>query len=234
MTDGSSYSCVVVDDDSVARAVIEHFIADVPEMQLLSSFENATSAISSSELGMADILFLDIEMPQMSGLEMLETMKDAPLVVLVTSKSEYAVDAFGIDVVDYLLKPVTYARFLKAVNRCRSILESRIDPGDAADHVFVKSDGRLMKVHLASIEWIEAQRDYVLIHTHDQDYFIHSTMKRLTDRLNSSDFIRVHRSFIVRLDKIEDIEDGSILIGKKVVPVGASYKDALMSRLNML
>lgn len=234
MAEGPSYSCVVVDDDSVARTVIEHFIEDVPELKLTASFENATSAVTSVEVGEADILFLDVEMPKMSGLEMLETMKDAPLVVLVTSKTEYAVDAFQIDVVDYLLKPVTYARFLKCVNRCRSILESRIDPGDAPDHVFVKSDGRLMKLELAQIEWVEAQRDYVLIHTPQQDYFIHSTMKRLTDRLNPADFIRVHRSFIVRLDKIEDIEDGSILIGKKVVPVGASYRDALMGRLNML
>ena len=234
MSDGPTYSCVVVDDDAVARTVIEHFIGDVPDLNHIASFETATSAISSQEVGAADILFLDVEMPQMTGLEMLETMNDPPLVVLVTAKSEYAVDAFGIDVVDYLLKPVTYARFLKSVNRCRSIFESRIDPGDAPDHVFVKSDGRLMKVELDRVEWIEAQRDYVLIHTPQQDYFIHSTMKRLSDRLSISDFIRVHRSFIVRMDKIEDIEDGSIVIGKKVIPVGASYKGDLMARLNML
>ncbi len=234
MPESTTYSCVIVDDDAVARTVIEHFVTDVPDLNLLASFETATAAISSTELGNADIVFLDVEMPRMTGLEMLETMENAPLVVLVTSKTEYAVDAFGIDVVDYLLKPVTFARFLKSVNRCRSILESRIDPGDAPDHVFVKSDGRLMKVQLADIEWIEAQRDYVLIHTPSQDFFIHSTMKRLSDRLSETEFARVHRSFIVRMDKIEDIEDGSILIGKKVIPVGASYKDDLMNRLNLL
>ena len=100
--------------------------------------------------------------------------------------------------------------------------------------MFVKSDGRLIKLQLAEIEWIEAQRDYVLIHTRQQDLFIHSTMKRLSDRLGEQEFVRVHRSFIVRMDKIEDIEDGSILIGKKVIPLGQSYKDELMSRLNLL
>ena len=234
MSAPNTRTCIVIDDDPVARAVIEHFIADTAEMELLASYGDATKAVSEGRLSSSDILFLDVEMPKMSGLELLETMSDPPLVVLVTSKTEYAVDAFGFDVVDYLVKPVTYARFLKSVKRCQSILESRIDPGETPDHVFVKSDGRLMKVALAQVEWIEAQRDYVLIHTPGQEYFIHSTMKRLADRLNTTDFIRVHRSFIVRMDKIQDIEDGSILIGKKVIPVGASYKDDLMARLHML
>lgn len=228
------YPCVVVDDDPVARSVIEHFIKDTPDLTLQGSFEAATRAISDPLLKSARILFLDVEMPTMTGLEMLDAMADPPLVILVTSKPDYAVEAFDVDVVDFLLKPVTYARFLKSVNRCRAVLESRIDPGEAADHVFVKSDGRLIKLQLADIEWVEAQRDYVLIHTSQQDLFIHSTMKRLSDRLGEGEFARVHRSFIVRMDKIQDIEDGSILIGKKVIPLGQSYKDELMGKLNML
>jgi len=201
---------------------------------LAATYDSAKDLVRSGTPDGIDVFFLDVEMPEMTGLELLETMKEPPLVVLVTSKADYAVDAFAFDVVDYLLKPVTFPRFAQAVQRIEAITESRIETDPEEDHVFVKSDGKLMKVDLIDIEWIEAQRDYVLIHTDAQDYFIHSTMKRLEARLSAPTFLRVHRSFIVRLDKIEDIQDGSILIGKKVIPVGASYKDDLLSRINML
>jgi DNA-binding LytR/AlgR family response regulator len=234
VTKKTPYPCVIVDDDPVARAVLVQFISDVSGLELTACHESATEAMMEGALSSSSILFLDVEMPKMTGLELLETMSDPPLVVLVTSKTEYAVDAFGFDVVDYLVKPVTFRRFVQAVDRCRSIFDSRIDPGESPDHVFVKSEGRLVKLILKEIQWIEAQRDYVLIHTPKKDYFIHSTMKRLSERLGAMDFVRVHRSFIVRMDQIADIEDGSIRIGGKIIPVGASYEDALMKRLTML
>lgn len=234
MTTAESHSCVIIDDDPVARAVIQQFITDVAGLKLTACYESAADAVVEGALSTARILFLDVEMPKMTGLELLDTMSDPPLVVLVTSKTDYAVDAFGFEVIDYLVKPVTFQRFVRSVNRCKAILESQIDPGKTPGHVFVKSEGKLTKLVLKEIEWIEAKGDYVLIHTSKQDYFIHSTMKRLSERLGSAEFIRVHRSYIVRLDQIFDIEDGSIRIGKKVIPVGASYEDALLKRLTML
>lgn len=234
MTTSDPYSCIIIDDDPVARAVIQQFISEVAGLDLVAFYESAADAVLDGAMSSARILFLDVEMPKMTGLELLDTMSDPPLVVLVTSKTDYAVDAFGFEVVDYLVKPVTFQRFMRAVNRCKSILESQIDPGNAPGHVFVKSEGKLIKLVLKEIEWIEAKGDYVLIHTPKQDYFIHSTMKRLSERLGTAEFVRVHRSFIVRLDQIFDIEDGSIRIGDKIIPVGASFEDALLKRLTML
>ena len=215
-------------------AIVEHFIAETPDLSLVKVFEYAIEAVTSPEIKEADVLFLDIEMPHMTGLELLDALDSSPLVVLVSSKSEYAIDAFNLDVVDYLLKPVTYGRFLKAISRIRSINSSKVELSPEKSDVFVKSDGKLTKVLLEDIQWIEAQRDYVLIHTDAKQHFIHSTMKRLSDRLKSDSFIRVHRSFIVRFDKITDIQDSSIAIGKKVIPIGASFKEALMRRIDML
>jgi DNA-binding LytR/AlgR family response regulator len=234
MTTTDPYSCIIIDDDPVARAVIQQFISEVAGLDLVAFYESAADAVLDGAMSSARILFLDVEMPKMTGLELLDTMSDPPLVVLVTSKTDYAVDAFGFEVVDYLVKPVTFQRFMRAVNRCKSILESQIDSGNTPGHVFVKSEGKLLKLVLKEIEWIEAKGDYVLIHTPKQDYFIHNTMKRLSERLGTAEFVRVHRSFIVRLDQISDIQDGSIRIGKKVIPVGASYEDALLKRLTML
>ncbi len=234
MTTSDPYSCIIIDDDPVARAVIQQFISEVAGLDLVAFYESAADAVLDGAMSSARILFLDVEMPKMTGLELLDTMSDPPLVVLVTSKTDYAVDAFGFEVVDYLVKPVTFQRFMRAVNRCKSILESQIDPGNAPGHVFVKSEGKLIKLVLKEIEWIEAKGDYVLIHTPKQDYFIHSTMKRLSERLGTAEFVRVHRSFIVRLDQIFDIEDGSIRIGNKIIPVGASFEDELLKRLTML
>lgn len=234
MTTSDPYSCIIIDDDPVARAVIQQFISEVAGLDLVAFYESAADAVLDGAMSSARILFLDVEMPKMTGLELLDTMSDPPLVVLVTSKTDYAVDAFGFEVVDYLVKPVTFQRFMRSVNRCKSILESQIDPGNAPGHVFVKSEGKLVKLVLKEIEWIEAKGDYVLIHTPKQDFFIHSTMKGLSERLGTAEFVRVHRSFIVRLDQIFDIEDGSIRIGNKIIPVGASFEEALLKRLTML
>ena len=234
MTRTDPYSCIIIDDDPVARAVIQQFISEVAGLDLVAFYESAADAVLDGAMSSARILFLDVEMPKMTGLELLDTMSDPPLVILVTSKTDYAVDAFGFEVVDYLVKPVTFQRFMRSVNRCKSILESQIDPDNTPGHVFVKTEGKLAKLVLKEIEWIEAKGDYVLIHTPKQDYFTHSTMKRLSERLGTEEFVRVHRSFIVRLDQIFDIEDGSIRIGSKIIPVGASFEDVLLKRLTML
>jgi DNA-binding LytR/AlgR family response regulator len=237
---------LVVDDDAMSRALIEHFIRQHDALEYVGSCESAVDAANKLRAGGQDLVFLDVEMPQMSGLDLLKSLNVRPQVILVTSKKEYALEAFDVDVTDYLLKPPSYGRFIQAVERA----QRRAEPEPAAapppkengeearsdqdDHVFVKTGGRLVKLNLAELLYVEAQGDYMLLHTPSDKYLVHSTMKAMAERLPESDFVRVHRSYVVRLDQIKDIEDRSLVIGRAVIPIGATHKDKLMERLNLI
>jgi DNA-binding LytR/AlgR family response regulator len=247
----------VVDDDPVARAVVERYVERHDELRLAASVGDADAATEvlrrDDDL---DLVVLDIEMPGMSGLELadLEVMHGLatrPQVVFVTAKEDYAVEAFAVEATDYLVKPVRYARFQRAIERVlrlRAADASLATPDEAQaastgggevtgaggdEPVFVKVDGRLVRLDLDELKWVEAQGDYMLLTTTDSRYLIHSTMKTLAEKLPDA-FVRVHRSFIVRIDRIEDIEDTTLVIDRKVIPIGASYRDRLMERLNTL
>ncbi len=224
--------CLVVDDEALSRAFMEHFIARHDALELVGSCESGIEAANVLQQQAVDLLFLDVEMPEMTGMELIESLIDRPQIILVTAKEDYAVQAFNVEVTDYLLKPVTYARFLKAVQRAEERLHARKAP--ATEYVFVKTEGRLVKLDLATVRWIEAQGDYVLIHTTGKRYLVHSTMKGMQERLPAGDFARVHRSYIVRLDQIADIADATIVIDRQVIPIGASYRNGLLKRLNRL
>ncbi len=217
----------------MARAVIEHFITEHSALTLAASCENAIEAANVLLEQEIDLVFLDIEMPEVTGLELIKSLAHHPQIVLVTSKQQYAIEAFEVDVTDYLLKPVSYARFLQAVSRARERCRTAREQGPG-DYVFIKAGGRFIKLDLAAVQWFEAQGDYVMIHTAAERHLIHSTMKRMEDTLPPHAFTRVHRSYIVRMDQIDDIEDTTITIGRKVIPIGASYKTALFSRLKTL
>lgn len=240
---------LVVDDDAMSRALIEHFIQQHDVLEHVGSCASAIEAANRLRQGGQDLVFLDVEMPEMSGLELLKSLKERPQVILVTSKKEYALEAFDVDVTDYLLKPPSYGRFLQAVERARRRAEAANAEGaanddeapksagprqDADDHVFVKTGGRLVKLDLGDLLYVEAQGDYMLMHTPTDKHLVHSTMKAMASRLPESDFVRVHRSYVVRLDQIKDIEDRSLVIARAVIPIGATYKDALMKRLNLI
>lgn len=230
----SSFRCLVVDDDPVSRALVEHFVQEHPALTLVDSCESAIQAVNSLSRETIDVIFLDIEMPEMTGLELIQSLDHRPQIILITGKQEYAVEAFDVNVVDYLLKPVSYARFIKAVSRLE--LPTPLEPGteNTHDSVFVKTGGRLVQVDLNSLFWIEAQGDYALMHAGGEDLLVHGTMKKFAQKLPENDFLRVHRSYIVRVDKIEDIEDASLVIGRKLIPIGASYRDQLLKRIKML
>ena len=227
---------LIVDDDELSRIVIENLVEQHPSLTLAGTCGNALEAVKALRDVEVDLIFLDIEMPDMSGLDLVRSLASPPLVVIVSGKEDYALDAFDIDVTDYLLKPVTHARFLKAVERVlrRRGIDSSLPTATPDDRVFIKADGKLVQLDLAAVLWIEAQADYMLIHTASERYLIHGTMKAMEEKLPAADFVRIHRSYIVRIDQIKDIQDQSLVIGRKALPIGASYREALVRRLRTL
>ena len=237
---------LVVDDDAVSRALLARYVGQHDALQLVATCASAIEAVPLLRADGADVVFLDVEMPEMSGIELVRTLERRPAIVLVTGKAHYAVEAFDVAVADYLLKPVQYARFLLAVERvvrahgaeetpsagARSPVA--VPPGGSRDVLFARIDGRLVRIPLVQVHWVEAKGDYVLLHAPKRRYMVHATMKTMEERLPAEDFVRVHRSHIVRVDRIVDLEDATIVVERDVIPVGASYRDALLACLNTL
>jgi DNA-binding LytR/AlgR family response regulator len=243
---------LVVDDDPVSRALMARYVGQHDALTLSGTCESAAEAVPHLRGGDVDVLFLDVEMPEMSGLQLIHALDVRPQIVLVTGKPQYAVEAFDVAVSDYLLKPVQFPRFLQAVERvvrarasarALAITPSRDAGGEATSSraagvarqvLFARVDGRLVRISLRDVTWVEAKGDYVLVHTPGKRYMVHATMKTMEERLPPGDFVRVHRSHIVRLDRIVDLEESTIVVDRDVIPVGASYRDGLLAQLNTL
>ncbi len=222
--------CLVVDDDAVWRSILTRFASEHEDLHLIAACASAVEAAKVLRREAVDLLFLDVEMPGMSGLELLRTMDARPQVVLVTGKERYALEAFDLEVTDYLLKPVRHAAFLRAVTRAarRQGVSSARGTQDA--HVFVRHEGRLTKLDLTRIQYIQAKRDYVQIHGPDGSMLVHVTMKALEATLPPGDFVRVHRSHIVRVDQIVDMDESTVVVGRHVVPLSAAGRAELLRR----
>ena len=226
--------CLIVDDDDIIRATLEHYINQTEGLELVDSVDNAISALSILKEERVDLLLLDVEMPEMSGIELLEVLKETPHVVLVTSKEEYAVKAFEYNVTDYLLKPVQYARFVKAIEKIKEA-ESFIKPiSNDGDEVYIKSDLKYIKVNIREICMVEAMADYVMFYIDEEKkHIVHSTMKSLELKLPSDIFARVHRSYIINMTKIESADTSSIKICGRKIPIGASYRNTFFDRIKL-
>ncbi len=231
--------CIVIDDDKLIRIQLQKFIERTKECELLGTFSSADEALQNVNLDNVDLIFLDIEMPGMSGLDFLEIFKHLPAVVVISAKERYAVDAFDFDVDDYILKPIEYQRFLKAVDRVKEkfvkFKPSRLENNG----IFIKENSTTFrKILYEDIYWIEALENYVSIHTVRGRFTIHFTMKSLERLLPRNKFFRIHRSYIVNLDKIEVIEDNFAVIyfrgQKKLIPIAKAVRDELLSRLNIV
>lgn len=228
--------CIVVDDDDLSRSVIEDLIEETETLELIRSCSDAMEAFKVIKEDHIDLVFLDIEMPKMNGLEMLRTLSPLPQVILVTAHEKYALESYEYDITDFLHKPISLARFMKAVDKAYKVFEDNRASITSQDKtIFIKADSKLVQINTEDVLFIEALGNYMRIFTaNGQKYTILSTMKDIISKLSSDDFVRVHRSFIVRIDKIESIEDNYIVINNKQINIGKAYKDDLTQKLNLL
>lgn len=230
-----NYKCLVVDDEEFSREVVKQFIARTESLELGGECFNAEDAFVELRKGQTDIVFLDVEMPGMSGIDLVKQLEVIPQVIMITSRQEYAVDAFNHSLTDYLVKPINYPRFLKAVDKAKQNIATNSSVVETQNNdIYVKADSKIVRLQLNNILFIEALSDYVIINTPEKKLIVHSTMKGMERKLPTTDFIRVHRSYIVNVKKIDTIEDTTIIMPTKNIPIGASYKSKFMERLNFL
>ena len=232
-------NCIVVDDDKLSRRIIEEFINKTESLTLCGSFSAALDGINFlKQQENIELIFLDIEMPEMSGIDFMAALKNLPQVIIISSKGKYAIDAFEYDVTDYLLKPVAYARFYKAVDKAVNRHQrSNVNP-NSKDEIFIKKNSSLVRLKYDDILWVEALENYVIFNTYSEKFTIHFTMKAVEVKLPTNKFVRVHRSFIVNTSSISEIDDNTIIVktvdGNKSIPIGKSYRDKLMNDINLI
>lgn len=231
---------LIVDDDPVSIKVIQKFVENTGSLKLAGAAQNAIEAANKLQNEKVDLVLLDIEMPEMSGLDLINTLNERPQFILVTSQEQYAIEAFDYEVTDYLLKPVQYKRFLKAVNRALNNIQKTNNQEQPATEptsktIFIKERNQFSRIDKNTIHYIEAFGDYVNIYTDEKRYTVHSTMKKMESKFNEDDqFLRIHRSYIVNLDYIESIDDNMVFVKKKMLPIGGSYKQKLLKSLNLI
>lgn len=232
-------NCIVVDDDKMSRVLIEEFVGKSDGIKLTGSFSNAIDAINAIKLDESiDLIFLDIEMPQMTGIDFLNSLDNPIQVIIISSKEKYALNAFDYDVTDYLLKPITYSRFYKAIDKALNRYKKEKLSIDSKNEIFIKRGSSLVRIKFDEILWIEALENYVIMNTLSEKLTIHFTMKAIEKKLPSKQFLRIHRSFIVNTSKISVIQDNAVEIRVKgdviSIPIGKSYKDQLMKDINLM
>ncbi len=239
---------IIVDDEPLARDILETYIEQIPELNLVAKCSNALEANNMLQSEEVDLMFLDIQMPQVTGTEFLKSLNNPPMVVFTTAYPNYAIEGFELDALDYLLKPIPMDRFMKAVNRAVEMknLFSSTNPetaevvdrpaGEKEDFVFVKSDKKLVKIHYSDIIYIEGLKDYVIIRCKDTRVITLQTMKSLEARMPTNIFKRIHRSYIVNLDEINAVVGNMVEVTEKGqsknLPIGKNYKDELLEIVN--
>ncbi len=227
------YNVLIVDDEFLARKLLTEYVSKIDCLQLIETCSDATKAMEVLNHESVDILLLDIQMPDISGIEMLKLINNKPAVILTTAYSEYAVDAFSLGVVDYLLKPFDYARFLQAINKAIS-LKSNVQEQTSdtmTDYIMVKADYKLYKVNYDDLLFIEGQHEYVTFHTTTKRITALYSLRNLEEILPKDRFVRTHKSYIVSIKKIEDIDKTNVTVSGNKIPIGASYRDALVDRM---
>jgi DNA-binding LytR/AlgR family response regulator len=223
--------CIIVDDEPLAREILEQYISDTPHLDLITSCRNALEAIHVLSENSVDLLFLDINMPKLNGINFIKSLEKAPEVIFTTAYSEFAVEGFELSAIDYLVKPFGFERFLKAVEKARTRLRETITE-DKEKFLMVKADKRLYKLAIKDISYIEALGDFVKVHTHEKVYITSGTLKEYMHKLANQGFLQIHKSYIVALHAITFLDGNQVSVKDAFLPVGHTYKQHLLDELN--
>ncbi|MGK0253862.1 MAG: DNA-binding LytR/AlgR family response regulator [Mariniflexile sp.] len=219
--------CVIIDDEQLAISVIESHLKNFDPFEVVGTFNNPLKAYGALEKEKVDVIFLDINMPQMTGFSFIENLNSKPLIVITTAYREYAVKSFELNVLDYLVKPIPFDRFLKTINKVYQQLYNNSSSADTSlkqePHIFLKVDKKLLKINLNDILYVESLKDYIKVITKIGDYVVHKSLTAITEELPLSNFLRVHRSYTISINKISAIEGNTIEIANKRIPIGRNY-----------
>jgi DNA-binding LytR/AlgR family response regulator len=228
-----SLSCVIVEDLQVAADFLKKCCEKSGQVEVKAHFPNVSDALAYLNEHSVDLLFLDVEMPGATGFDLLDQIAYSPKVILTTSKPEYAYDAFEYNVTDFLKKPFTYQRFIESLQKVTA--HSDNTPATVSiDHIFIKTEGKLVRLNNDDILYIESMGDYVKFVTTDKKYITHNTIKNLEDKVNKESFMKVHRSYIINISKIDDIRENDLYIKGNEIPVSKAHKPEVMKRLNII
>ena len=227
--------CLIIDDEPIARKVLQEFIADIEFLELAGQAENPLKAMALLRDNNIDIIFLDVNMPKINGIEFLKSAIITSQIIMTTAYSDYAVEAYGLNVLDYLLKPIAFERFLKACNKAKDTLELKKQPSlpnkNPNDHFFIKCDNQIEKVMYDELLYAEAMMNYVMLYTTTKKMMVYITIKSLEDQLPADVFLKVHKSFIVNSSKIKSIEGSIINIGNTRITISQNLKEKVMQAI---
>jgi DNA-binding LytR/AlgR family response regulator len=228
-------NCIVIEDELPARELLKSYLAELADWQLVADFDNAIDAVSFLSRHAVDVIFLDIQLPKLSGISFIRTLENPPLIVITTAYSEHAVEAFELTVYDYLLKPYPFERFLRTVNRIQVHLQGneKEEPSGESGHILVRVDRQNLKVSIAEIQFVESQKEYVRIVCATRELRTRMSITSIEGLLAAHHFLRTHRSFLVAVDKVEAFSGTTVTIGKHVIPIGRYYQQEVRRELGV-
>lgn len=226
--------CIIVDDEPLAREGMELNVQEMDFLELKGQFGDAISAYNYLMENDVDLMFLDIQMPgEMTGLDLVKSLSDPPMVILTTAYPEYAVEGFELDVVDYLVKPIRMQRFIQAVNKAKAkfgIAQQEVAAEDDPDYIYIKADRKFVRLKLDDIQYIKGMKDYVMVYTDEDRYMTAMNIKTIFNQLDHSSFVRISKSYIINADYIKEVSQNGVFIGDEEIPLGKTYKDDFIER----
>ena len=227
-------TCLIIDDEPVARKGLGEYVAEIEFLELVAECENPVKASRYLSEQHVDLIFLDIHMPKVSGIEFLKSLRNPPLVIFTTAYSDYALEGYSLDVVDYLMKPITFERFLKSAQKALEIFQMKklaSEHKPPADYFFVKCESKFEKVNYADVRYVESMQNYVIIHTTTKKLITYMTLASLENQLPKDQFLKVHKSFIVSIGGIKSIDGNEIVVGDSRIPISRNLKDQVVNRI---